>query len=142
MPRKGWRKPPGYGGYQRSATRPRRAGSPSAGPHLLLGGDATADIDEAASTPAIAESTQETEPADVDTSAEPNTRSDDGLISSRLRQRDLHEMVQSAGDEGVNTIDGSNSPPPESDDDSSDDDEVAFQPHGLTMGAISERVFF
>ena len=128
MPRKGWRKPPGYAGYQRSATRSRRAGSPSAGPHLLLGGDATADIDEAASTPAIAEATQETEHANVDT-AEADTRPDDGLISSRLRQRDLHEMVQSAGDEGVNTIDGSNSPPPESDDDSSDDDEVAYQPH-------------
>ena len=112
MPRKGWKKPPGYAGYVHSPKQSRR-GQRTAGAAVLraararAGGKASTNAE--AETPNLEEDDAASTLQDL---AQDATQQDDRLISSRLRRRQT-EVRTSELQDGVDPSGGSESFPPE-----------------------------
>ena len=88
MPRKGWKKPPGYGGYKHNAPKSVRGRTPTAGPAVLRAARARAGKDVVENQEsAIAGSTEETVVDDGAVDAVESAVEKEALISSRLRCR-------------------------------------------------------
>ena len=109
MPRKGWKKPPGYGGYKHNAPKSVRGRTPTAGPAVLRAARARAGKDVVENQEsAIAGSTEETVVDDGAVDAVESAVEKEALISSRLRcRKSSHEdketdIAEVSDDEDVN----------------------------------------
>ena len=140
MPRKGWKKPPGYGGYKHNAPKSVRGRTPTAGPAVLRAARARAGKDVVENQQsAIAGSTEETVVDDGAVDAVESAVEKEALISSRLRcRKSSHEdketdIAEVSDDEDVNDAPVGGG----SVGFSSDDDEYVQQPKKKKKASVS-----